>query len=456
MKLTNREIWAYLKGVFASRLSLTEDKADDAVIDEGLRAGVEMRGTNLWVLMFAIFIASIGLNVNSTAVIIGAMLISPLMGPILGAGYGIGINDFALIRRSLKNLAIATGIALMTSTVYFLVTPLTAVQSELLARTTPSIWDVLIAFFGGLAGIVAATRKEKSNVIPGVAIATALMPPLCTAGYGLATGSWSFFFGAFYLFFINSVFIALSATLIIRAFHVQQKQFIDEATAARVRRYISITVILAVIPSLYLAVRLVQAEVFKARAATFVKQELNLSQTHVAAYQVDAAKRQIEVTLIGETLPKERLTEIAGKLPTEGLKDAQLKINQADNQKVDLTSLKASLLGDLYQKSQEAIEEKEKALAAARAELSARTERAARLEGIPEELVTLYPQIQHMYLASVPGWSAASGREPKETIVLSVRTTRPLATGERKRIEAWLAKRLDEERVKLIVEIARP
>lgn len=205
--------------VVRARFSLTEDRADDQEIDTSLRAGVTMQGTNLWVLMFAIFIASIGLNVNSTAVIIGAMLISPMMGPILGVGYGAGIHDFPLIRRGIKNWGIAAGIALLTSTVYFALTPLGGTTTELLARTTPTIWDVLIALFGGLAGIIGATRRQKTNVIPGVAIATALMPPLCTAGYGLANGRWSFVFGALYLFTINSVFIAASATLVTRAFH---------------------------------------------------------------------------------------------------------------------------------------------------------------------------------------------------------------------------------------------
>jgi uncharacterized hydrophobic protein (TIGR00271 family) len=202
-ELHEHRVWLNLKEIIKDRLSLAEDKADDSVIDERIRADVDMRGTNLWVLIFAIFIASIGLNVNSTAVIIGAMLISPLMGPIMGIGYGAGINDFTLIRRSFLSLVFATFIALLTSTLYFLISPLDTVQSELLARTTPTAWDVLIGLFGGLAGIVALTRKEKSNVIPGVAIATALMPPLCTAGFGLANGNWEFFFGAFYLYTIN-------------------------------------------------------------------------------------------------------------------------------------------------------------------------------------------------------------------------------------------------------------
>lgn len=222
-KLEEHHFWLKAKEILRDRLSITDDKADDDVIDERIRGDVSMKGANLWILMFAILVASIGLNVNSTAVIIGAMLISPLMGPIMGIGYGAGINDFSLIRSGFKNLAIATLIALLTSTLYFLISPLDMARSELLARTTPTVWDVMIGLFGGLAGIVAVTRKEKTNVIPGVAIATALMPPLCTAGFGLATGHWNYFFGAFYLYTINFVFIALASFMIVRVFNERQK-----------------------------------------------------------------------------------------------------------------------------------------------------------------------------------------------------------------------------------------
>lgn len=216
-----------LREIIHDRFNLEEDKASEDEIIENVKKGIEFKGMNLWVLIFAIFIASIGLNVNSTAVIIGAMLISPLMGPIMGIGLGIGINDFELIKKSYKNLGVAVLISVITSTFYFLITPLSDAQSELLARTTPTIWDVFIALFGGLAGIVAATRKSISNVIPGVAIATALMPPLCTAGYGLATGTLSYFLGAMYLFFINSVFISLATYLIVRFTKFHKKEFLD-------------------------------------------------------------------------------------------------------------------------------------------------------------------------------------------------------------------------------------
>ena len=193
-----------------SQFYVMQDMEDEKEIVEQITSGVSFKGANLWVLIFAIFIASLGLNVNSTAVIIGAMLISPLMGPIIGMGLATGINDFALLRRAAKNFGIATVISILTATIYFLITPLGEAQSELLARTSPTIYDVLIATFGGAAGILALCTKGKGNVIPGVAIATALMPPLCTAGYGLATGHFLYFLGAFYLFFINTVFISLS------------------------------------------------------------------------------------------------------------------------------------------------------------------------------------------------------------------------------------------------------
>ena len=213
---SEKRLFALLGHFIRDRFNLETDKADELETIEYIRKNVEFKGPNLWILIFAIFIASIGLNVNSTAVIIGAMLISPLMGPILGIGTGAAINDLDLLKKAFNNLAIATLFGVATSTIYFSISPLSDAQSELLARTNPTIWDVLIAFFGGLAGIVAGSRKEKSNAVPGVAIATALMPPLCTAGYGLATGNLYYFLGAFYLYFINGVFISVATYLIVR------------------------------------------------------------------------------------------------------------------------------------------------------------------------------------------------------------------------------------------------
>lgn len=227
-KNQQNKLFRIIKLSIHKRFNLHLDKADEDDVVLSIKKNSDFVGANLWTLIFAIFIASIGLNVNSTAVIIGAMLISPLMGPIMGIGLGIGTNDFELVKKGLRNLLIATLISIVASTIYFYITPLHDAQSELLARTTPSIWDVFIAFFGGLAGIVAGTRKEKSNVIPGVAIATALMPPLCTAGFGLASGNFYFFIGAIYLYFINSVFICISTFLIVRFLKFKKKHFEDK------------------------------------------------------------------------------------------------------------------------------------------------------------------------------------------------------------------------------------
>jgi uncharacterized hydrophobic protein (TIGR00271 family) len=321
-----------LRAAIAHRFSLLDDKADDAEIDRGVRAGVELRGATPWILMLAILIASIGLNTNSTAVIIGAMLVSPLMGPIVGLGYGVGIFDFALVRRSLANLAIAAGISLLTSTLYFMLTPLDEAQSELLARTTPSLWDVLIALTGGLAGIIGQTRREKSNVIPGVAIATALMPPLCTAGYGLANANWAVFGGAFYLFAINCVFIAFAAVVVIEFLRLPHRKFVDPVRERHVKRALLAIVLLTGLPSIYLAVRLVDNEVFSSRARDFVRKEFRAAQVHVLETRVAPNSHEIEVTLIGRQLPPAAIKAIEGRLALAGLEHARLSVHQAQTE----------------------------------------------------------------------------------------------------------------------------
>lgn len=438
-----------IAAVTRARFSLAEDRADDQEIDSSLRQGVTMQGTNLWVLMFAIFIASIGLNVNSTAVIIGAMLISPLMGPILGIGYGAGIHDFALINRGLKNLGIAAAIALSTSTVYFLLTPLTGSLSELLARTTPTIWDVLIALFGGLAGIIGVTRRQKSNVIPGVAIATALMPPLCTAGYGLANGQWTYFFGALYLFTINSVFIAASAMLVTRAFHVERKQFDDPAVARRVQVMMMAVVTVTLLPSLYLAWRLVGDEIFRTRATQFVQDRLEFDETHISDIDIDPRKRRIQVFLIGERLPQSTLDEVVSRMPVAGLPDTRMQIYQAGDEQLDMTTLRSSLLGDLYRDSQQQLAQKEEQIEQLRGELASARASVARFDDVPAELNALYPEITHVLISEGPEWSHETGRSQSATVSVNLNVTRPLSRDQRAQIESWLRTRLRTEDVRL-------
>ena len=409
-----------------------------------------MKGSNLWILMFAIFVASIGLNVNSTAVIIGAMLISPLMGPIMGIGYGAGINDFSLLRQAFKNLAIATFIGLLTSTLYFLISPLDTAQSELLARTTPNVWDVLIGLFGGLAGIVAVTRKEKTNVIPGVAIATALMPPLCTAGFGLATGHWNYFFGAFYLYTINFVFIALSAFLIVRAFHIAEKKYIDPDIAKRAQRYIIAVAIATMLPSSYLAYQLVGEEVFKAKASTFVNENLNFAKTNVAQVKINPKTYEIKVFLIGEHISESKLDTISIRLSNAGLADAKLKVYQnGERDDVDITTLKADIVRDLYQNAQTKLEAKEKEISYLKEQLQITSMHQEFHNAIPDELQTLFPKITKCILSETYLMNEIDQNRSTKYLILNIETRGKMTKNEQKMIEKWLKKRTKNDQVKL-------
>ena len=227
-------LYSAVKAYFKNYFDMSADLDDHATAVKSIIDGVSFKGTNIVILIIATFIASLGLNTNSAAVIIGAMLVSPLMGPIIGIGLGVGIYDFDLIKRSFRNLAMAAGFSVIASTVYFAVSPVSSGHSELLARTSPTIYDVFIGFFGGAAGIVALSSKHKGNVLPGVAIATALMPPLCSAGYGLGTLNLQYFFGAFYLFLINCIFIAFATTLGVKFLKFPRKTDLDPVMSKKI------------------------------------------------------------------------------------------------------------------------------------------------------------------------------------------------------------------------------
>ncbi|QYH39625.1 TIGR00341 family protein [Algoriphagus sp. NBT04N3] len=351
----------YLK----DRFDLHEGKEDELETIEYVRKNVDFKGANLWILIFAIFVASVGLNVNSTAVIIGAMLISPLMGPIMGIGMAAGINDFELLKRSLRNLGVAVFISILTSTIYFYFSPLDGPQSELLARTEPTVWDVLIALFGGLAGIVAGSRKEKSNAIPGVAIATALMPPLCTAGYGLATFNFYYFFGAFYLFFINSVFISLSTYLIVRFMKYPKKEFLDHKKEKQVQTYITIFTIITIVPSIYLAYGIVLRSIWEEQAKRYVKIEMVFPRTQIlnSDYDYSTEPRRIQVNLIGEELDSDLIEITKEKAKEYGLDQTEVVIHQSGNGGTDLNVLRSDILKDLYERNEQVIQDKDQRIA---------------------------------------------------------------------------------------------
>ncbi len=430
-----------VKHIMRERFSLHDDKAEDTEIEARIRDGVELRGATPWVLIFAIFVASVGLNVNSTAVIIGAMLISPLMGPIMGAGLGVAVYDFDLVKRSLTNLGIATFISLVVSALYFSLTPLQQTQSELLARTSPTIWDVLIALFGGLAGIVGITRQEKSNVIPGVAIATALMPPVCTAGFGIATGQWQFAGGALYLYAINCVFISLATVVGIRALRLGRHGFANQKTEKRVKATLLALALITSVPSGYLALDLVRQEVFRSKAQEFVDREFTFDKSQLVDTKIDPDKRVIDLSILGEPISPEALHHIEAKLATANLEGTKLVLHQAGENRIDLTALKSSLLSDLLRESQDTVKRRDTQVQNLKAELAARDAILGQANGISKELRQLYPEVTRVLLAD--GVSVTS-EERKEKVVYVTVTTRIAMSKEiHQRTEDWLKVRLN-------------
>lgn len=392
---------------FKSLLDLNHG-SDEELTKEEILSNIEFKGANLWILAFSIFIASIGLNVNSTAVIIGAMLISPLMGPILGIGLSVGINDFESLMKSIKNLAVAVTIAVMTSTIYFTLSPLSEAQSELLARTTPTIFDVFIALFGGLAGIVGTSRKLKGNVIPGVAIATALMPPLCTAGYGLATGEPSYFFGAFYLFFINSVFIALSTLLIVRIMKFKQKAFMNKENEKKTKIYIAGFVILTIIPSIIIGARVVKESYFNQNALRFIDENTQFQDVAVINKKINYStdSTSIELTLYGDIISDERINELRQKLQYYNLEETKLIIRQQKDNTGKLKDelnkdLKVSLLEEIYKKNEDALKDKDSKIQFLESELQKYRESNYPVDLLTKEIKVVFPDIKKFSFSSV-------------------------------------------------------
>ena len=420
---------------------LKNEKEEASSVIETISNGIIFRGTNLWILIFAIFIASLGLNVNSTAVIIGAMLISPLMGPIMGMGLGIGINDLALLRRSVSNFSFAIGVGLTTSTLYFLITPISDAHSELLARTAPNIYDVLIAFFGGLAGVLAVSSKMKGNVIPGVAIATALMPPLCTAGYGIATLQWNFFFGAFYLFTINTVFIALATFLTVRFLKFPFVNFLDKKSEARARHSITAIIILTLVPSIYLGYIMVQENRFEKSVTEFIEKEGRFENDFLLKKVIDPAKRTIVLTYVGDGISDTEINSLQKKLAESGFGKAQLSIIQGfawlkgENQ---LSQNLKSVLSSTSVELKKATEELD----------SIRQAKDFNGQSV-NELQVLYPALKNAAISETYSRPSTSD----SVILLAVLSfSKPVSKNDKQRIADWLKVKYKKENVKVVFD----
>jgi uncharacterized hydrophobic protein (TIGR00271 family) len=313
------------------------------IVLEDVTSNVSFRGANLWILASAILIASVGLNVNSTAVIIGAMLISPLMGPIVGAGFALATFNFGLLKKSIKNLIIATIVSLAVSSLYFYLSPFKEVQSELLARTSPNIYDVLIAFFGGVVGAVSITRVEKGNPIPGVAIATALMPPLCTAGFGIATGNLSFVAGAFYLYTINCFFICIATFLIIKFLKYQAVANTDKTLEKRIRYGISVLIIIMIVPSCYLAYDLLNEKKYTQNVEKFINSEFTKNGYTIIYKKVDhhTNPKSIELAFLSKEFDSAEIKKLNNSLKDFGINNTTLTIKQ------NTSDLKAEILNEI-------------------------------------------------------------------------------------------------------------
>ncbi|TDN40644.1 DUF389 domain-containing protein [Hymenobacter sp. UV11] len=440
-----------------ARFLLTDDMAEAAEIQADVEAGIAFRGTNLWVLIFAILVASVGLNVNSTAVIIGAMLISPLMGPIVGIGYGAATMEIGLIQRGAKSLLTASMLSLMVSALYFRLTPLTDAGSELLARTTPTTWDVLIALFGGAAGGVALTRREHSNAVPGVAIATALMPPLCTAGYGLATAHWSFLFGSLYLFSINCVFIALSTFLVCRILPLPRHTFDSDRRARHVRLVIWALALLTAAPSVYLAVGIVRNGTFTHNAQRFVDEQLNLPGTFVVTSRIQPRAFTINVLLAGQRLTAAQLRAARSQLPRYRLDNAMLTVRQGLTRldSADTQALRSSVLEDVRSRQEQTLVGYEGRLAQLQQLLSHPDSLTAGLPGaaaLLREVQVEHPTVRQLGLSRLVR-PATDSLRADTTVLVAVRTRRPLPAAEEQRLAAWLSLRAgSRQALRLLVD----
>lgn len=418
-----------------------------------IRKNVHFRGPNAWILAFSVVIASVGLNVNSIPVIIGAMLISPLMGPIFGAGFSLGTNDMELMVTSLKNLAVMMAIALIASVLYFLVTPLTLTNpTELLARTNPTIYDVLIALFGGAAGMFEQCRKEKGTVISGVAIATALMPPLCTAGFGLAKGNMQFFLGALYLFAINCVFIAIASYIMTKAMGFKQAQYRDTKVEKRTRRIMVATALVFIIPSILSAIVLVNNNNFDRRATAFVQANKSIQNAIIYDYTISHEKGdKIELYLSGEKLDEEQTAALFASANEYGIKEEQVAINENKSAKSLIVS---DIVNDIYANNERQLMAKKKEVEALRNELNEYKRDSIPCLQIAKELAGFYPSVKSIGISRGSSVTADSLTVRKTTFV-NAKASRRFKADEEEKLLRWLKIRLGSEDVELHVTFVK-
>ena len=432
-------------------LKFNDDNLNHQEIRSNILKDITFKGYNVWILICSIIICSIGLNINSSAVVIGAMLISPLMGPILGVGLSIGTNDLKNFKLSLQNFLIALGISLLTSTIFFLISPIEDVQAELLARTQPTLLDALLAAFGGLAGIIAISRKDASTVIPGVAIATALMPPICTAGYGLANGNFTFFLGALYLFLLNSVFISLATLIIVRYLRFPYISFIDKLTEKKGKRHITFISLVIIIPSAFLFFEVTQESMFQRRAATFTQEYIRHSGSEIINQKLNYSKEgsTIEVFMIGKQIPDDVIWAWNDRLLKTDMENTVLKVIQNKNNSEELAGtigaqVKSGIIKDLYQKNVAELQTKNSEIE--RLSNQIKTLQGAQIDWIQlqKEIYIQYPELKSLSFGS----TIRVDSESLDTLATLI----PIWSTENHsdQLKEWLQVRLGEDRIQVI------
>lgn len=427
-----------------SHVTIIPELDEFDAIHSSIVKDIAFRGTNLWILMFAIIVASVGLNMNSTAVVIGAMLISPLMGPINGMGYSIATYDIALFKRAVKNFSFAVIASLVASTIYFTLSPISTAHSELLARTSPSIYDVLIALFGGLAGIIAISSKQKGNVIPGVAIATALMPPLCTAGYGLATFQMNFFFGAIYLFTINTVFIALASLFVSQLLKFPIRTLVDERKKRRVNQYISTVIAIVFLPSIYFGYTLVVKEKFTENATKYISNVSLLDDIYLLKSNIDTKNESISLVYGGNSMDDETRQSIIDKAKDFNLDKAQILVRQgftfdgAEEHNAELYKLRLEL------------SHVDRQLAIKQQKIDSIQQQHEMGKIILKEIRTMYPQIQACTFTQGFSHHINKEKEAQQTqIILFSLEGDTISTDNKSIIKNWLKTRLQEDQIRV-------
>lgn len=418
-------------------INLHNGEEDKSKVLENVFNNISFRGSNLWILACAIIIASVGLNVNSTAVIIGAMLISPLMGPIVGAGFALGTYDFALLKKSMKNLIIATVVSLLVSAVYFYLSPFKDVQSELLARTAPNIYDVLIAFFGGLVGVIAITRVEKGNPIPGVAIATALMPPLCTAGYGIATFNLSYFAGAFYLYSINCFFICIATFFVVKYLKYPAANFKNIRYTRQIRTGITALIFIMIIPSFYLAYRLWNEKAYTKTVENFINAEF-VNNGYMVIYKkinYNSNPRKVELALLNRSLSENEIEAYNRILTNMGATNTELSFRQNDD------NLKAEILSEINKK-ENTISEKDMAINHLRIELDKYKLSDSTLL---KELNILFPSVSNISIGKIEQYPNTDSARMQ--CIMLYQAPQKI---EEEKLRSWLRERLNTQNVVLV------